>query len=61
MHDARKHKRILHVNMLRQWHTPAATSFLAEGAEDEEDNDFLEWRPSGAKEPQMGGQLTAAQ
>ena len=63
MHDACKRKRILHVNMLRQWHTPAATSFFAEGAEneDEEDGDFPEWRPSGAKEPQMGEQLTVAQ
>ena len=61
MHDARKRKRILHVNMLRQWHTPVTTSFFAEGAEDEEDNDFPEWRPSGAKKPQMGGQLTVAQ
>lgn len=47
--------------MLRQWHMPVATSFLAEGAEDEEDNDFPEWRPYGAKEPQIGGQLTVAQ
>ena len=63
MHNARKCKRILHVNMLRQWHTPVATSFFAEGAEDEdeEDNDFPEWRPSGAKEPQLGEQLTVAQ
>ena len=62
-HDACKRKRVLHVNMLRQWHTPVATSFFAEGAEEEEemDNDFPEWRPSCTKEPRMGEQLTTAQ
>ena len=60
MHDARKRKRVLHVNMLWQWHTPVATSFFAE-EEEEVDDDFPEWRPSCTKEPRMGEQLTTAQ
>lgn len=59
MHDTRKRKRVLHVNMLRQWHTPLATSFMAQGAkEEEEEEDFPEWGTSGVKQPSMGVQLT---
>ena len=52
------------INTLWQWHTPVATSFFSEGAEEEEeevDDDFPEWRPSCTKEPRMGEQLTTAQ
>ena len=37
MHNWRKRRRIFHVNMLREWHTWDADSFLADEVIDEED------------------------
>lgn len=59
LHDTRKRKRVLHVNLLKQWHTPVATSFFAE--ETEEDIDVPEWRATDTKQPTMGEQLTPAE
>ena len=46
MFDTRKRRRIFHVNMLRKWHTPNATSFLAEDddAMDIENEEVVMWR-----------------
>ena len=44
--DGRKKKRILHVNMLREWHSPSAVAFLAEEVVDEvadEADDVVLW------------------
>ncbi len=57
MHDSRRRKRILHVNMLRKWHTPVTTSFFA-AEEARDDEDFPEWKTVGVKQPHMGEQLT---
>ena len=42
MTDRRKQKRIFHVNMLRQWYSPSAVSFLAEEVHEEVD-DVVTW------------------
>ena len=46
MFDTRKRCRIFHVNMLRKWHTPNATSFFAEDddAMDMENEEVVMWR-----------------
>ena len=47
MTDRRKKKRIFHINMLRQWHSPSALSFLAEEVHNSvpvEDDDVVLWR-----------------
>ena len=61
--DARKKRRIFHINMLRQWHSPCALSLLAEEVSeehcDEADNDVAFWNdgdetPEG---PTIGDEL----
>ncbi len=47
MHNTRKRKRVLHINMLRRWHAPVATNVLAEEAD--EDEDFPEWKEDEEK------------
>ena len=42
MADRKKKKRILHVNMLKQWYSPTAVSFLAEEVPEETD-DIVLW------------------
>ena len=60
MYNTRKRKRTLHVNMLRQWHAPVATSYFAEESLDEEEGEFSDWRTSepDKRKPIIGGQLT---
>ena len=46
MSDGQRKNRILHVNMLREWHSPSAASFLAEEVVDEapdEADDVVLW------------------
>ena len=51
---ARKKKRIFHINMLKQWHSPSAVSLLAEEvsdvASDEADDDVVLWNGAGGDE-----------
>ena len=63
MHDRRKRKRILHVNMLRKWHNPtvAATSFAAEDVPfDSGEYDVPVWKKEDTAQPQpaIGEQLS---
>ena len=46
LHDTRKQNPPLHVSMLRQWHTPVATSYFAEETSDADnkEEDFPDWR-----------------
>ena len=37
MADERKRRRNFHVNMLKQWHTPTHTNYLAEEVDNKED------------------------
>lgn len=39
MHDRRKKLRLFHVNMLKQWHAPAAAYWTAIDSHDSDDND----------------------
>ena len=57
MADRRKRKRIFYVNMLKQWHTPTHTNYLAEEVDDEEDVPV--WNKDAGKEtqPTLGEQL----
>ena len=64
MHDRRKRKRVLHVNMLRKWHTPTATatSYAAEEVEgDGKEDDVLVWKEEEVSDhqPTVGEQLSS--
>ena len=53
MTDRRRKNRIFHVNMLRQWHTPSAVSYLAEETQEDVD-DVVLWeqpREAGSEQP----------
>ncbi len=56
LHDTRKRKRVLHVNMLREWHAPVATCLFAEETP-ADDEDFPEWRAGEVEQPTMGEHL----
>ena len=63
MADRKKRKRIFHVNILKQWHTPASTSyFVGEGGEGD-DGDVLVWNDDAGSEPGpvMGDRLSNGQ
>ncbi len=59
MHDTRRRKRLLHVNMLRQWHTPATSLFAEVATVEEGVEDCPEWRDSDPGQPTVGDQLSA--
>ena len=64
MHDTRKRKRILHVNMLQRWYSPSVTdSFSAEDiADDWEENDVPVWKEGASdQQPKIGTQLNNCQ
>ena len=63
MHDRRKRKRILHVNMLRPWRTPKETSGLAEEITDLESEEVPVWKEESADqtEPGFGEKLSEGQ
>ena len=51
--DSRRKNRILHVNMLREWHSPNAVSFLAEevvGEAEDDADDVVLWDGAGAED-----------
>ena len=62
MHDKRKKKRVLHVNMLQKWHnlTLMATDYAAEEVQgDGEENDILVWKEDTPDpQPTIGEQLS---
>ena len=65
--DGRRRNCIFHVNMLREWHSPSAASFLAEEiveeAQDDED-DVVLWDGTGAddgEQPKVGHSLPPTQ
>ena len=66
MHDKRKQKRVLHINMLRKWHKPTvtATSYTAEEIpNDGEETEVPVWKEDGGPDPQptIGSQLGNAE
>ena len=61
MTDRRKKKRVLHINMLRQWHSPSAVSLLAEEVQEEVD-DVISWDDQGGEEtPVVSDHLSTTQ
>ena len=62
MHDKRKKKRVLHVNMLQKWHSPTltATDYAAEEVRgDGEENDIPVWKEDTPDpQPTIGEQLS---
>ena len=63
MPDHRKKKRVIHVNMLQKWHSPAAFSvFLAQTVVEEMDREEPpSWNESGRGEAKVGRQLSSVQ
>ena len=63
MADRKKRKRIFHVNMLKQWHTPTSTSYLVGEAEEGDEGDVLVWNDDAGCEagPVMGDRLSNRQ
>ena len=65
--DGRRRNRIFHVNMLREWHSPSAASFLAEevlGEGPDDPDDVVLWDGSGAADgehPVICSNLSPAQ
>ena len=48
MPGRRKSQRIYHVNLLKKWETPSATSF---SGEEVEEDDLPDWKEEGKKHP----------
>lgn len=64
MTDRRKQKRIFHINMLREWHTPTAISCWAGDVADhadEEDDSFTYFETNSDGEPTYGDSLSSTQ
>ena len=62
MPDRRKKQAVFHVNMLRKWHTPAATGFLTTCVPtDKEVDDISSWNDTEGGTARVGSQLTPAQ
>ena len=65
--DGRRRKRIFHVNMLREWHSPSAASFLAEDVASEEPeniDDVILWDGTGSEDgeqPLLCKELSSSQ
>ena len=61
MPDRRKKQTVFHVNMLRKWHTPAATGFLSTCVPtDKEVDDIPSWNDTEGGRARIGSQLTPA-
>ena len=61
LHDRKKSKRVFHINMLREWHAPISTSYLAQIADEEaEEEDIPNWNDAGGT-PTLGDQLSVEQ
>ena len=61
MFDTRKRRRVFHVNMLRKWHTPSATSFFVEevATSQLEQDDVVMWKDDCVEDqPVIGEELT---
>ena len=63
MHDRRKRKRVLHINMLQKWHKPTvtATSYMADELPgDREETEVPVWNEDDGSDPKLtiGSQLT---
>ncbi len=58
LHDTRRRKRVLHVNMLRRWHTPTTSLFAEDTTVEEGEEDCPEWRDDGPGQPTVGKHLT---
>ena len=58
MHNRRKRKRIFHVNMLHEWHTQNADSFLADEVSDEGE-DIVHWDGTEDDQPIINECLTS--
>ena len=43
LHDRRKKRRIYHINMLRKWHAPWSTGYLAEEVMDDNVTDDVDY------------------
>ena len=61
MFDKRKKRRVFHVNMLRQWHTPTATSFMAETVTPLEADDIHVFDAGLSSQPRLGEHLSVSQ
>ena len=66
MHDSRKRKRILHVNMLRKWHTVDEASYFTEEVPMDDDSGDVPMWNEGAQEdtdanPRISAQLDPTQ
>ena len=62
MHDRRRRKRLFHVNMLREWREPNASSFSAEEVcKEGDDEDIICWERKGDEESVINHLLTPQQ
>ena len=64
MHDRRKRKKVLHVNLLRKWHEAQPRSYFSEEIEGDNQEDVPVWKEKEEGEtlwPKMGEQLTPLQ
>ena len=61
MFDKRKKRRVVHVNMLRQRHTPTATSFMAETVTPLEADDIHVFDAGLSSQPRLGEHLSVLQ
>ena len=58
----KKKRRVLHVNMLQKWHTPAPSVLLAQEVAEEMDSDELpSWNEPSEGNAKVGGQLSSEQ
>ena len=57
----RKKKQIYHTNLLKKWESQSAECFAAGEAEDDEEEDFPDWRADKKALPTVGSQLSPQQ
>ena len=61
MRDGKKRHRIFHVNMLRKWHVPTNTGYLAQESAEESEDDVPTWDNDREGAPTVGKTLLGAQ
>lgn len=62
MSDKKKKRRILHINMLQKWHSPAPSVLLAQDAVEEMDSEELpSWNDPSGGSAEVGDQLSSEQ
>lgn len=62
MSDKKKKRRVLHVNMLQKWHSPAPSVLLAQDAVEEMDSEELpSWNDPSGGNARVGDQLSSEQ